>query len=285
MLNCRKMGLPNSAAHMLTIILNNIIYRIQTGHGLSTRSYQTNALQRILGIGQRSCASPSIWVAVLDPIIWSLTSKHICFHINTPIQATIDQIGDAYIYDTSFLTTSEGVTTISQAPVLKWTAHMEQVAQDFARKLFCTGGRLNLKKCFWYLISWRWEEDGTASMATKSKYPRQVKMFQGYNCLEKTEITRVECDTARRTLGTCKIHKAQWRTWIPRCLQNTPSKTHKIQSWVDAINNSYLIKEEPHMAYYDILHAKVEWSLGSHTSPGKTSAHFKELQMPHLSQK
>ena len=79
---------------------------------------------------------------------------------------------------------------------------MEQVAQDFARKLFCTGGRLNLKKCFWYLISWRWEEDGTTSMATKAQSPGQVKMPQGYIFLEKIEITRVEFNTARRTLGT-----------------------------------------------------------------------------------
>ena len=113
------MDLPKSAAHMLTIILNNTIYRIQTDRGLSTRSYQTNAFRRILGIGQGSCASPSIRVAILDPIIWSLASKYICFHIDTPIQATLDQIGDAYVDDTSLLTKTESVTTNSQASVLK----------------------------------------------------------------------------------------------------------------------------------------------------------------------
>ena len=31
-----------------------------------------NALRRILRTGQGSCASPPIWVAVLDPVLWSI---------------------------------------------------------------------------------------------------------------------------------------------------------------------------------------------------------------------
>ena len=35
MINCRRLGLPKSAAQMLTKILNNTVYRIRTGHGIS----------------------------------------------------------------------------------------------------------------------------------------------------------------------------------------------------------------------------------------------------------
>ena len=51
MLNCHRLGLPKSAAKMLTVILNNTVYRIQIGHCLSAQTYQTNALHRILGTG------------------------------------------------------------------------------------------------------------------------------------------------------------------------------------------------------------------------------------------
>ena len=57
MINYRRVGLPRSEAKMLTTILNNTVYRIRTEHGISSRKYQTNALRRILGIGQGSCAS------------------------------------------------------------------------------------------------------------------------------------------------------------------------------------------------------------------------------------
>ena len=51
MINCRRLGLPRSAAKMLTTTLNNTVYIIRTGNGISSRTYQTNALRRILGTG------------------------------------------------------------------------------------------------------------------------------------------------------------------------------------------------------------------------------------------
>ena len=60
MLCCRRLGLPKSAAKILTIILNNTIYKIKTGHGISAKQYQSDALRRILGVGQGSCAAPAI---------------------------------------------------------------------------------------------------------------------------------------------------------------------------------------------------------------------------------
>ena len=170
---------------MLTMILNNTVYRIRTRHGLSARTYQTDALRRILGTRQGSCASPSIWVTVLDPILWSISTKFTCFQINTPLNKPIDRIGDAYVDDTSLMATSDSHVTNSTAAEVKLTAHMENIAQDFERKLFSTGGRLNLKKCFWYLISWRWNPDGSSSMATIEQSLSVLNMTQGYNFLEK----------------------------------------------------------------------------------------------------
>ena len=40
MINCRRLGLPRSAAKMLTSILNNTIYKIRIGNGISTCIYQ-----------------------------------------------------------------------------------------------------------------------------------------------------------------------------------------------------------------------------------------------------
>ena len=67
MVCCRRWGLPKSAAEMITIILNNTVYKLRTGHGISARAYMSDALRRILGVGQGSCAPPAIWMAVLDP--------------------------------------------------------------------------------------------------------------------------------------------------------------------------------------------------------------------------
>jgi len=116
--------------------------------------------------------------------------KYSCFEFETPSGRTISHIGDAYVDDTSLLKTSNSPATNDNAPIGTITREMEAIAQNFERKLFSTGGALNLKKCFWYLISWRWEADGTATMATTTQTPEEIKLTQGCKLGEKQESTK-----------------------------------------------------------------------------------------------
>ena len=84
LLCCRRMGLPNTAAQMIGGILQNTIYKLKTGHGISDRTYFSNSLRRILGSGQESGASSCIWTLVLDPILSSVSKKFKCLEIITP---------------------------------------------------------------------------------------------------------------------------------------------------------------------------------------------------------
>ena len=176
MLNCRRLGLPRTAAIMLTTILNNTIYQLKTGHGLSARTYMSNALRRILGTGQGSCASPSIWVVVLDPVLWSIATKYVCFKLTTPDGAGIDRIGDTYVDDTTLMCLSQNPRFSHKQTATKLSKHMGAIAQDFERKLFSTGGSLSLPKCFWYLISWQWHEDGSATMHNIQDTPADIRL-------------------------------------------------------------------------------------------------------------
>ena len=96
----------------------------------------------------------------------------------------IDKIEDAYVHNTSLITTSNSPPTNDTEAAIKLTTHMKTVAQDFERKLFNTGGRLNLKKCFWYLISWRWNADGTSYyVVSVEQSPIQLQMSHGISTL------------------------------------------------------------------------------------------------------
>ena len=104
----------------------------------------SDSLRRILGVGQGSCASPSIWMAVLDPILWSIAAKFKGFNITTPSGATISQIGDAYVDDAAFLTALHPQGELSQQ-IVHIAALMGNILQDFERKLYSTGEELSLK--------------------------------------------------------------------------------------------------------------------------------------------
>ena len=80
------------------------------------------------------------------------------------------------------------------------TEQITRIAQDFEKKLFCTGGELALHKCYWYLIDWKWEENGSSQMATRAESKGEMILTKGYS-EEKITIERLECTEAVRTIG------------------------------------------------------------------------------------
>ena len=104
----------------------------------------SNEICRILGTGQGSGASPCIWTLVLDTILWFIAKKFSCFSTISPSGISIQRVGDAFVDDTSifYLTPEELDDTdfTSQEVAQK----IEEIAQDFERKLYSTGGNLAL---------------------------------------------------------------------------------------------------------------------------------------------
>ena len=107
MIACQRLGLPPKAAEMLTKILHGTRYLLKTGHGNASKTYSTTLLYRILGVGQGSGSAPSIWTAILDVILWSVTEKYNSFIIKTPTHQVINRLGDAFVDDTAQLTTPD----------------------------------------------------------------------------------------------------------------------------------------------------------------------------------
>ena len=148
MICCRRWGLPSSAAKIITTILNNTVYKLRTGHGMSARTYMFTTLRRILGVGQGSCASPAIWMAVLDSILWSLANKFHGFKLESLSGISINRIRDAYVDDVVLLMSYPTEEEDHSTQIKTLLKLMEAFLQDFERKLYTTGGELSLKKTF-----------------------------------------------------------------------------------------------------------------------------------------
>ena len=56
---------------------------------------------------------------------------------------------------------------------------IEEIAQDFERKLHSTEGNLALPKCFWYLVNGVWDDHGTPTMTTIKQSPATISLTQG----------------------------------------------------------------------------------------------------------
>jgi len=78
----------------------------------------------------------------------------------------------------------------------------EQQAQTWECLLWMTGGALNLNKCFWYYIGWKWTANGALEMKMISDTPCQhIQLTQGDNRTDKVTIECIEVSEGCCTLG------------------------------------------------------------------------------------
>ena len=102
-------------------------------------------------------------------------------------------------------------------------------------------------------------------MATIDQPPGVLNMTQGYRFLEKVQLARIECDTAKRTLGTWINPQGKMKHNNLTIPSEFSVKEHQINEWATSIQQSCLSKKETHMAYFGILHAKVGYAMGVST--------------------
>ena len=117
------------------------------------------------------------YVNVLDPIMVSVLKKIICFLIQSPWGTVLHQLGESFVNDTSIFNTNNTLSNGTHPNTL--ILHTQKVSQDFERKLYSSGGDLSLQKCFWCLIHWTWQPNGTATMSTTQQLPGDIHLTQG----------------------------------------------------------------------------------------------------------
>ena len=255
MLCCRRMGLPKSSAMMLTQILQNTVYKLNTGHGLSAKVYLSNQTRRILGTGQGSGASPCILTLILDTILWALANKHKCFHIQSPSGIQINRVGDAFVDDTSIFYINNDDPDLKPYSTQYIAHHLETIAQDFERKLNSIRGNLSLQKFCWYLVHWVWDEEGTATMTKIPQSPASINLTQDSFSTTFT-ITREAIDKPIRTIGVRVNSLGKTDREFQYRLQYTQQSTSMIKT-------SKLTQEEVIQAYRDVLIPSISYPLGA----------------------
>ena len=102
-------------------------------------------------------------------------------------------------------------------------------------------------------------------MATNDQSPGVLHMTQGYRFLEKVQLARIECDTAKRALGTWINPQGKMKHNNPTIPSEFSVKEHQIHERAPSIQQSYLSKKETRIAYFGILHAKVGYAMGVST--------------------
>jgi hypothetical protein len=192
------------------------IHRIRTAYGISTYHCANEPGFPLFGPGQGSTIGPFLWLLCFLLISLSLSATAPKITIRCPENNMIvNYVGEAFVDDTGLGTnetdsfhhdedeTVSHDSNYSSSPgrdkIPNVITNLKRLAQEWERLLFSTGGALNLEKCFWFLLAWRWDK-GIAKLHTSTTAPGILSMTSELSP-EQTEIKRIAPTESYRTLG------------------------------------------------------------------------------------
>jgi Reverse transcriptase (RNA-dependent DNA polymerase) len=156
----QRFGVPQPAVQTTNVCtLEKAKYRLRTEIGLSEASYSHTVENPIYGTGQGSGNSPMIWCFLSSVLFDSYETK-----ANGAIYETPDKLLRTKLHMVGYVDDSNGQTNAfldNIQPTDRLLLHKtQQDAQLWHDLLRASGGALELPKCVYQLMSWRFLNDG-----------------------------------------------------------------------------------------------------------------------------
>jgi hypothetical protein len=123
---------------------------------------------------------------------------------NADITKKLQEWIDGYVDDTSIFT---NIDETQEAPLATTIAkQLQNEGSIWERLLLATGGKLELTKCFYYILQWKLDDEGVPSHTSKQELEDigvEIEILEiGKD--QPTEIKHLDCEVAHRTLGVYK---------------------------------------------------------------------------------
>lgn len=216
----QHMGVSEEAITAVCRTFDETRHLVKTSYGTSTKTYEGTSSTPLYGAGQGTTVGPFFWLIMFCLIYdsFDLTLKGIQF-TSACRQIQAERYGNAFVDDTQFgvtalpsVTDEELTSEAQEAQEAQIIEGLQKLGQQYEWLLLATGGALNLKKCHWILIAWRWVH-GKAYIAPIKEAPGSLLLTSGYST-EVEEVPRFEPGASYRTLGvhltvTGSMKKAQ----------------------------------------------------------------------------
>ena len=206
----RRLGVPIKTARLFAMLWSVCKHHVRTRNGVSSECYYASVGAALYGIGQGNGAGPAFWLSHLVVMFYVLDTLAygICF--KTP-QGDVEHrsTGMGFVDDVTLgcteknpIKNNDDILETDNDRTKKVCKQITSMAQHWEKMLFADGGRLELKKCYWILISWKWIR-GIAVMQTNEETPWEMNLHQS-EADQTVTITRQTIKAAPKVLG-CHI--------------------------------------------------------------------------------
>jgi hypothetical protein len=162
---CLKwIGYSSSYVRMFGLLWAQLEHHIETGYGVSCKTYSSTLEKLLYVIGQGGCASPILWALLNQLLLTGLGDKFDCIRL-VALDGVEEHVrpGDAFVDDTTTGVTNDDTIiepegaevtalTLSEEELI---GKMQTMIQFFLALLQVAGGDLAPEKCVWFLICHR----------------------------------------------------------------------------------------------------------------------------------
>jgi hypothetical protein len=254
----RKLGVPDNIVKSVSATWEGTAHHIKTVYGVSETNYKNSIDYFLFGPGQGSTIGPLLWLLCFVLIVQSLSAQAPQMSMTSVDGKTkIAMRGDAFVDDAGLGHTVNLPKSADLGLVRRLTpttaSHLQILAQQWERLLFSTGGALNLQKCFWFMLSWRWY-GGRSRLDTTQTMPAEIKLTAGTQVDKPSVIQRIEPTDSYRTLGVhispSGSNKGAIRTMTATALE-----------YAQAITSSHLTRADTLTSYVQHLLPKIRYQL------------------------
>jgi len=208
-IHAQRLGMPGSWAQFFSIYWTDCVHYVRTKYGISKDSYMGNENHPLFGIGQGNGAGPATWLShsvVMFQVLSDL-SDGIIF-VSPDGETNFTSPGTGFVDDVTLGVTANDDDE-DEDREQNVIVNITSIATYWEKMLYTNGGRLELKKCFWILVSWRWKQ-GKPVMKSMDEHTRLTIRQSESN--EVVTIERKNPSDAPKVLGCMIQADGKWIT-------------------------------------------------------------------------
>lgn len=207
MIAAQRLGMSAEAIAVHAGVLWAMQYSIKTMYGVSEGYYQSTKDATLFGTGQGSGASPAAWLTISIVLLSSLQrmiTRGMRFATPSGF-IEVERLSDAFVDDTqNGINDAHLPRPMSLGQLIR---NLEHMAQTWERLLFSSGGALELTKCFYCIVYWKWIKGLPVMLrVSEMEHILPVRLTSGYDLTSGTfgpviPIRQLDPFESNKTLG------------------------------------------------------------------------------------